>query len=107
MTSKHKLGDVGTKLLLENDRVKIWDLSLEPGQSSDWHHHTLDYITVGLTESKMWREYEDGTTDETTPPLGSTGTPRSTSPTWLPTSALLRTATSSSRSRSSSLNGEG
>ncbi|MFB3092511.1 MAG: hypothetical protein ACE1ZD_04855 [Dehalococcoidia bacterium] len=70
MTSKHKLGDVGTKLLLENDRVKIWDLALEPGQSSDWHHHTLDYITVGLTESKMRREYEDGATDETTPTVG-------------------------------------
>ena len=68
--AKRKLGKVGTRVLMENDRVRIWTLELAPGQSSDWHHHTLDYITVGLTNSKMRREQEDGTTDETTPTVG-------------------------------------
>ena len=27
-----KLGNVGTKLLLENDRVAIWELRLAPGE---------------------------------------------------------------------------
>ena len=71
MASKHKLGDVGTNLLFENEKVKIWELVLEPGQSSDWHHHILDYITVGLTQdAKMQREFEDGTTDVTNPAFG-------------------------------------
>ena len=70
MTSKHKLGDVGTRLLFENHRVKIWDLALEPGESSDWHHHALDYITVGLSESRMGREMKDGSRDETNPIVG-------------------------------------
>ena len=71
MVSKHKLGDVGTRVLLENDKVKIWELDLAPGESSAWHHHILDYITVGLTEgSRMRREFEDGTSDETNPALG-------------------------------------
>ena len=65
MNEKRQWGDVGTELLFENDSVKIWDLSLEPGQSSDWHHHTLDYVTVGLTESRMQRHFDDGTSDET------------------------------------------
>jgi quercetin dioxygenase-like cupin family protein len=70
MASKHKLGDVATKLLFENDMVKIWELSLAPGESSSWHHHTMDYITVGLTESHMKREMEDGSGDETHPVPG-------------------------------------
>ncbi len=71
MVSKHKLGDVATKLLFENHRVKIWELDLAPGQSSDWHHHILDYITVGLTDSgSMRRELEDGTVDQTHMVLG-------------------------------------
>ena len=50
--------------------VRIWELSLAPGESSDWHHHVLDYITVALTESKMRRDMEDGTGDETNPSVG-------------------------------------
>ena len=69
-SSKRPLGKVGTKVLLENDRVRIWELSLAPGESSDWHHHALDYITVALTESEMRREMEDGTGDETNPSVG-------------------------------------
>ena len=31
MTSERQWGDVGTKLLFENHRVRIWELALEPG----------------------------------------------------------------------------
>jgi quercetin dioxygenase-like cupin family protein len=70
MAKERQWGDVGTELLFENNSVKIWDLSLAPGQSSHWHRHDLDYVTVGLTESRMMREFEDGTVDES---LGSVG----------------------------------
>ena len=26
------LGDIATKLLFENDRVRVWEMQLEPGQ---------------------------------------------------------------------------
>ena len=65
MSSERKWGEVGTKLLFENHRIKVWELALEPGQSSHWHTHKLDYVTVGLTESRMRRQFEDGTSDET------------------------------------------
>ncbi len=71
MTGPRKpLGQVGTRVLMENDRVRVWELALAPGESSDWHHHVLDYITVGLTNSEMRREMEDGTGDETNPTVG-------------------------------------
>jgi hypothetical protein len=30
-----RLGDVATKLLFENDSVKVWEMRLEPGEASD------------------------------------------------------------------------
>ncbi|MBM3683681.1 MAG: cupin [Actinobacteria bacterium] len=39
-----QLGDVATKLLFENDRVRVWEMVLEPGQRSDWHRHDHPYL---------------------------------------------------------------
>jgi len=39
-----KMGDVGTQLLYEDDDVRMWEMSLAPGESSDLHHHEHDYI---------------------------------------------------------------
>jgi quercetin dioxygenase-like cupin family protein len=38
--------DVGTKLLFENDRVRVWDLTLAPGESTGMHRHEHDYLYV-------------------------------------------------------------
>jgi mannose-6-phosphate isomerase-like protein (cupin superfamily) len=40
------LGDVATALLFENDRVKIWEMDLAPGEESAEHRHDLDYVLV-------------------------------------------------------------
>jgi len=37
------IGNVGSRLLLEDDRVRIWELVLEPGEASDLHRHDHDY----------------------------------------------------------------
>ena len=63
--AEHKVFREEVRALLDQNK------HLAPGESSSWHHHSLDYITVGLTEgSRMRREFEDGTTDETNPSLG-------------------------------------
>ena len=43
------LGEIASQVLFENDRVKIWNLIVEPGEASDWHLHGHDYVTVGKT----------------------------------------------------------
>ncbi len=58
------LGDVATEVLFENDRVKIWSLVVDPGESSSWHLHTWDYITVGIQGEGLTRELEDGVTEK-------------------------------------------
>ena len=37
---------VGTRLLFENDRVRVWELALAPGESLEKHIHRLDYIIL-------------------------------------------------------------
>jgi quercetin dioxygenase-like cupin family protein len=38
--------DVGTELLFENDRVKVWDLRLAPGEKLGRHLHRVDNFFV-------------------------------------------------------------
>ncbi len=40
------VGGVGARVLFEDDRVRIWDLVLEPGEASDLHHHEHDYYLI-------------------------------------------------------------
>jgi beta-alanine degradation protein BauB len=37
-------GSVGTKLLYENDQVKVWEFALDPGEAIPMHTHTMDYL---------------------------------------------------------------
>ena len=42
------LGPVATRLLFENERVRIWELDLPPGARSATHRHDLDYVLVQI-----------------------------------------------------------
>ncbi len=37
---------VGTRLLFENERVRVWDLSLAPGEFLESHVHRDDFLFV-------------------------------------------------------------
>lgn len=53
MSQERTLGGVGTRVLLENDRVRIWEMDLAPGEESDVHEHTLDYILVQIAGDRI------------------------------------------------------
>jgi hypothetical protein len=53
-----ELGDVATTLLFENDRVRVWEMRLEPGQRSAVHEHKLDYLMVQVSGDTMAAEME-------------------------------------------------
>ena len=42
------VGNVAQRLLFEDDKVKIWDMRLEPGEGSDLHRHEHDYYLAML-----------------------------------------------------------
>ena len=47
------LGGVGTKLLHEDDKVKIWEMKLAPGEDSPAHEHKLEHILIVIDGDKM------------------------------------------------------
>ena len=54
MSSPGKVSkDVGTELLFENDRVRVWSMELGPGESSTNLHHEHDYLFVYTTPSTI------------------------------------------------------
>ena len=61
MTEARKLGDVATTKLFENDRVRVWAMQLDPGQSSDVHEHTMDYLLIQLDGDKIAGIFEPDT----------------------------------------------
>jgi quercetin dioxygenase-like cupin family protein len=54
------LGDVATKLLFENDTVKVWEMSLESGESSDLHRHEFEYFFVVLEGESIDADFTGG-----------------------------------------------
>jgi hypothetical protein len=57
-TSGRVLGDVGSRLLLENERVRVWELCLQPGEESDLHEHTLDYVLIQIAGDRIAGVFE-------------------------------------------------
>lgn len=55
--------EVGTRVLFENDRVRVWDLRLEPGESTGLHRHESDYLYVVIGDGELQSVHADGTTD--------------------------------------------
>ena len=51
---------VGTQLLYEDDRVRVWMLDLAPGEAMPWHVHDYDYTFVVSESGTVQCEFEDG-----------------------------------------------
>jgi quercetin dioxygenase-like cupin family protein len=54
------LGDVANRLLFENERVKVWQMDLAPGESSDFHEHTLPYVLCIAEGHSIDADFENG-----------------------------------------------
>jgi mannose-6-phosphate isomerase-like protein (cupin superfamily) len=52
------LGDVATRVLHDNERVRIWEMVLEPGERSARHRHDLDYLLVFLEGERIGVEVD-------------------------------------------------
>ncbi|HEX4147734.1 MAG TPA: hypothetical protein VHY20_02050 [Pirellulales bacterium] len=52
--------EVGSKLLFENERVRVWDLRLAPGESTGLHAHHSDYLYVVIGDGELAAFDADG-----------------------------------------------
>jgi quercetin dioxygenase-like cupin family protein len=52
------LGKVASKVLFENELVRVWEMRLAPGERSDRHRHELPYLLCVLEGSRVDAEVE-------------------------------------------------
>ncbi len=54
------LGPVATRVIFENDDVKVWEMELAPGELCAMHRHTMDYVLYILEGAPLGVESPDG-----------------------------------------------
>jgi beta-alanine degradation protein BauB len=52
------LGNVASRILFENELVRVWEMTLGPGERSDRHRHDLPYLLCILEGSRLDAEIE-------------------------------------------------
>jgi quercetin dioxygenase-like cupin family protein len=57
-------GCVGDTLLSETDKVRVWKITLKPGERIGFHRHVLDYFWTAVTGGRARSHLDDGTTYE-------------------------------------------
>ena len=65
-------GQVGTRLLSETDRVRVWEIRLAPGERIGFHRHVLDYFWTAITPGRARSHTQDGSMVEATYTAGDT-----------------------------------
>ena len=66
------LGEVGHRIVLENEHVRIWEVRLDPGETIAFHIHRHPYIVISLGGGENEVETIFGATFPTDEPLGAT-----------------------------------
>ena len=63
---------VGSTLVSETDRVRVWVIRLAPGERIGFHRHVLDYFWTAVLGGRARQHVHDGTTVEYTYQPGET-----------------------------------
>jgi hypothetical protein len=50
---------VGTRLLSQTERVRVWEVRLKPSERLGFHRHVLDYFWVATTPGKARLHQQD------------------------------------------------
>ncbi|WP_426414170.1 hypothetical protein [Bradyrhizobium ganzhouense] len=65
-------GRVGSVLVSQTERVRVWHLTLQPGERIGFHTHVLDYFWTAMTPGKARSHYGDGEIREVSYKSGDT-----------------------------------
>ena len=65
-------GCVGTELLSETDKVRVWIIRLKPGERVGFHRHVLNYFWTSVNGGRGRQHLMDGSTVEHTYAPGET-----------------------------------
>jgi oxalate decarboxylase/phosphoglucose isomerase-like protein (cupin superfamily) len=53
--------EVGTTLWFENERIRVWEIFLRPGERGPFHAHTRNYFWTVVEASRGLQRFADGT----------------------------------------------
>lgn len=53
-------GQVGSRVVSETQRVRVWLIEMQPGERLPFHTHVLDYFWTATTAGKARSRYADG-----------------------------------------------
>ena len=53
--------DVGTTVWFENQRIRVWEILLKPGERGPFHAHTRNYFWTVVEGSRGLQRFSDGT----------------------------------------------
>lgn len=57
-------GKIADKIVFEDDRIRVWELDLEPGESTEKHTHENDYLFYVYSPSKLQVTHCDDGSEE-------------------------------------------
>ena len=47
------MSEVGTKVVFEDEKIKVWELTLAPGEQTAVHTHEMDYVFYVIDGSSL------------------------------------------------------
>lgn len=53
--------DVGTSVWFENERIRVWEILLQPGERGPFHSHTTNYFWTVVEAGRGLQRFDDGT----------------------------------------------
>ena len=62
------MAEVGSKLIFENEKVKVWEFTLAPGEAIDSHLHEHDYFFYAIEGGTLEVTRGSGVTKATLDP---------------------------------------
>lgn len=65
-------GRVGSVLVSETETLRVWILTLQPGERLPFHTHVLPYFWTATTPGRARSRYADGRVEEPVYALGAT-----------------------------------
>lgn len=72
LKSAHTSGQVGSTMVSESPRSRVWLIEMQPGDRLPFHTHVLDYFWVATTAGKARSRYADGHVAEVDYDVGTT-----------------------------------
>jgi quercetin dioxygenase-like cupin family protein len=66
-----ELHPVGDRVLFENDRVRVWEVTLHPGETQPLHRHEHPYLVVAVQSAMNVVETADGQRIDAPEPQGN------------------------------------